>query len=675
MNLTADCRDNLAALRQNTAAPLASLERCVLLLDQFTGHDHSVVSTSYYTQVTGTIPGSNEQISDSNSDYFSKWTKDAATVELDDNVDICFMPNRVGTRSTQATQSCFLCAPEPDRIYAFNTQKPIGYTVNSKPYTVETHMLVFPTQHQPQQYHQEVFEECLQRVVDHAQQQVQRHEKPSLTGLFAGPVGGSQPHEHWHLLSKNTRIEYCVDNTQNLRQLTFNSNAQNGIFHVQSEALQDLNGQALQDPKRGELHYFDCLLVRGSKDYVAQQIPRILDHFAKPGTSENGDTPRALYNLAILPPDSSNRNRVVVFPRSPQAEHSKVVRSILWGENQSFSPSAHEMAGHWFMTKMPEDTQNNQEQVFNHKVTTALYKTAHDIRVPVSQLNLEPLFADQITLTQTPHLTQHPKSDCQGHEAVTWHGWPRAKSNSEQDPLLTSLVKPAGTQGVDIDHIVPVLSQQQVNDLYDVLQGTHEALTALDIPYFAGAGSLMGAIRHGGQMWNDDDGDLFVRDSDLNRFQEVAQVLATKGLRMQPGWPGFQISKIGSEIRADGTGVPFVDIGFMKPAVEKGVQLWRHIDSPEVRGEAFGPTFVHQVSAQTLDDNLTLTFQFGQSETFKGISLKVPHEREAIQYLDKAYGQNWFQVLKTRAHNHLEGTQAKSVTLSIQNHGHVAPKV
>jgi|GEM_PF-6660788 len=664
-----------------------SVQRCGLLTDNFSGSAQSAVETSYQAQTTGIIPGSDEQVSLANGDYFKQWTRAAETIELDQNIDICFMPNRVGTRSTQATQSCFLCAPETDRIYVFNTQKPIGYTVNSKPYTDQTHMLFFPTDHQPSVYQHNVFLDCVAKIGDHARQQMTNNQRPTWTGLFAGPVGGSQPHQHWHVLSKNTRVEDCVNNPNNLRQIAFDKNSGNGIFHVTSESLKDLDGQQHEDPKRGELHYFDCLLVRGSESYLADQAQKIVDHLSElttpydnKKTGEAEMLPRAFYNMAILPPDESNHNRLIIFPRSSKPEDSKVERSILWGENKSFNPSAHEMAGHWFMTQKPEDTQGNSPEVFDHLVKTAIYKTAHDIRVPVAELAIDNMLVDEITFNHTPHLTRYPAQSTPEHEAVAWMGWPSSRSASgseaeSQPPLLKSIEPPLNTQGADIQHIVPVLSQTQVNDLYEVIGGAHEVLTDLGIAYFAGAGSLMGAIRHGGQMWNDDDGDFFLKDSDQSHFEQHAQeLLADKGLRMQPGWPGYQISKIHGPTREDGTGVPFVDISFMHKVEDQGQDVWRHVDSPAERGEASGPTFIHQVPAQTLDQNETQEFSFGESDAYKGVAIKVPNETVSIDYLNKAYGANWFEVLKTRVHNHIEGTQAKSVTLSIGNHGHVAPK-
>jgi len=297
--------------------------------------------------------------------------------------------------------------------------------------------------------------------------------------------------------------------------------------------------------------------------------------------------------------------------------------------------------------------------------------------------------ADLVTLHASPIVKTYPEKSTNEHTARAWYGWDALKINTsstpsanatpqESKPLLTCLDKPEGNLDIDTNHIDPVLTQEQINVLYDVMARTHEVLTQNDVPYFGGAGTLMGAIRHGGQMWNDDDGDLFLRVDDKDKIEQLRPAFEAQGLRLQAGWPGFQISDQNSPTRSDGTGVPFVDLVFMNEATnEQGEKVWEHIDSPQARGEASGPTFLHVVPAHVFDNDARQTIAFGKSvepNGFKGIPLSVPKEKESIDYLNTAYKANWFDVLKTRVHNHITGGQSKSLTLGITLPGHVTPK-
>jgi lipopolysaccharide cholinephosphotransferase len=73
-----------------------------------------------------------------------------------------------------------------------------------------------------------------------------------------------------------------------------------------------------------------------------------------------------------------------------------------------------------------------------------------------------------------------------------------------------------------------VLTQEQINVLYKILKLFDEAASYCEMTYTLAAGSALGAVRHGGLIPWDDDGDLYVTDKDFASCEYALWHEATK---------------------------------------------------------------------------------------------------------------------------------------------------
>jgi hypothetical protein len=667
--------------------------------------------------------------------YLKRTTEGAKRIEYDECVDICFMPNRTGTRGPSAPMSakanepidivkllvpsadaaahetgraaglmndsekapalchqmrfapvntdgkiegCFMCHPDAGQIVvmdrefrvrdaaqsAHNADTGVMLTLNKKPYTDKEHILVFPTKHMPQAYNSDLFTYSLNLLAaahtgnklidDHADHQ----ENHNYTVLFAGPVGGSQSHYHQHLINKKTNLQgYLEGHPEAVKRIVFAENPQHGVFRITSEALPTLAGDApFIDPKRGELKFFDCLMVKGDAAYVERHTTKIIDHLNE---QQADGTVRARYNMAILPIDDDGNFRSIIFPRSTEPGTDHVKRPILWGKN-TFPPSAHEMCGHWFMSKLPTNTSDASQEEFDYKVRRAIYKAAHDVRAPIDMLDLDKLYKDEVTLVPSAGVRIDAAHSTPEFPAANWYGWddlavdrvPQDATLPQSPPLKSCLVKPDNLRR-DTDFIKPEMSQQKVNELYETLDFVAKLFKRFEIPYFGGAGTSLSAVRHGGQMPNDDDADLFLPYDVAPTFESeaVQTFIASQGYRvdtyseLNPEKGTELVYQIRKNDGRDIKDVPFVDIAFMQSGTLEDKPVWEFSVGRKdgsrsfyrLPQEGFKPENMREIYfGRRLDDE-------GQV-AFKGVPIMVPKEENVLFHLDGAYGKNWYQT-------------------------------
>lgn len=574
-------------------------------------------------------------------------------------------------------ESCFMCHPDAGQVVVMdrefrvsdakqsdvNPDAGVMMTLNKKPYTEKEHILVFPTKHMPQAYNADLFAYSL-GLLSAAQDgnkligKEDASEGHNYTVLFAGPVGGSQSHHHQHLINKKTNLQSYIEvNPQAAKRLVFADNPSNGVFRITSDALKTMEGDAVfQDPKRGELRFFDCLMVKGDADYVEKHTTKIIDHFNE--TQADGVV-RARYNMAMLPIDDDGNHRSVIFPRSTAPGTDHVSRPILWGE-KTFSPSAHEMCGHWFMTQLPVNKSGASEQEFEYNVKRAIYKVAQDVRAPIDALALDKLYQDEITLVPSAGVRLDESHSKPGFPAANWYGWDDLALDGEQRnpakagdvPLRSCQEKPANLSR-DTDFIKPEMSQHKVNELYETLDFVAKLFKKFDIPYFGGAGTALSAVRHGGQMPNDDDADLFLPFTTVARFEsdEVQQYIAEQGYRVDmysPLSPQKGTDLVYQIRKNDGRDIedtPFVDIAFMQASTLNDKPVW----SFSV-GRKDGSRSYYRLPESGFKPENMREIAFGKrldkkgDVEFAGVPIMVPNEENVMFHLDGAYGKNWYQT-------------------------------
>lgn len=573
--------------------------------------------------------------------------------------------------------NCFMCHPDAGqvvimdrefRVRSASTSGPdreagVMMTLNKKPYTENEHILVFPTIHLPQTYNADLFAYSLGLLEDarHGNQLIDKKNTGDVhnyTVLFAGPVGGSQSHHHQHLINKKTNLQsYIEANPQAVKRLVFADNPSNGVFRITSDALKTMDGdKVFTDPKRGELRFFDCLMVKGDAEYVKEHTTKLINHFDE--RQENGSV-RARYNMAMLPMDDEGNHRSIIFPRSTAQGTDHVSRPILWGE-KTFPPSAHEMCGHWFMTELPVNKTDSSEAEFNYNVRRAVYKAAQDVRAPIDTLALDELYQDEVTLVPSAGVALDPSHSTPDFPAATWSGWDalavdgekRNPTTSTDSPLRACIEKPQNLRR-DTDFIKPEMSQAKVNELYETLSFVATLFKKFDIPYFGGAGTSLSAVRHGGQMPNDDDADLFLPFTTAARFEseEVQQYIYDQGYRVDT------YSELDSEkgtdlvyqIRKnDGRAIkdtPFVDIAFMQAGTLNDKPVWEFSV-----GRKDGSRSYYRLPEGGFAPENMREIAFGKrlnekgDVAFSGVPIMVPNEENVMFHLDGAYGKNWYQT-------------------------------
>jgi lipopolysaccharide cholinephosphotransferase len=106
-------------------------------------------------------------------------------------------------------------------------------------------------------------------------------------------------------------------------------------------------------------------------------------------------------------------------------------------------------------------------------------------------------------------------------------------------------------------------------DINNYLQIISNIFDNHDIKYWIISGTLLGSVRHGDMVPWDDDADIGVLESDINKILGLNEYLKTIGYEIAKSWRIHKFRKIGTEY-------PFVDIFcFIK---EKNKYIMNHID-------------------------------------------------------------------------------------------------
>ncbi|MFB7665924.1 LicD family protein [Kitasatospora sp. NPDC056138] len=197
-------------------------------------------------------------------------------------------------------------------------------------------------------------------------------------------------------------------------------------------------------------------------------------------------------------------------------------------------------------------------------------------------------------------------------------------------------------------------AQPVIDSLYRTYAILDEVLREHEIPYFMTGGTLLGAIRHGGVIPWDDDGDLGVSEADFPRVrQEVLPVLARRGIFSSFGRMGNLkiFSGDGRRLRSEGNiGRPRYPIVDIFP--------WR---SFEDRAAFSSPACRERWSAQwfpAADLDGLVDHPFGP------IRLPAPPEAACRVYLARTYGEDWQRRAEV-GYDHVTSQKIKPVSFEI----------
>ena len=205
------------------------------------------------------------------------------------------------------------------------------------------------------------------------------------------------------------------------------------------------------------------------------------------------------------------------------------------------------------------------------------------------------------------------------------------------------------------DRLAPV-AQYVVDSVYETLETLDFHLKRRSIPYCIAGGTLLGAIRHGGYIPWDDDGDIFLQKEYTRPFLDMAKELETLGYRVIPMFIGWKVqSAIAQEKSGAGSGVGAVDVLVVQSSAE-GQYL-------EYCSEKMREMF----------PNEEVPFEVWNSVgeiRFGHLTLQGPTEQLARQYLAQCFGDDWETIAQSHFLDHSQECLVEVVRAPIKSYAY-----
>lgn len=192
------------------------------------------------------------------------------------------------------------------------------------------------------------------------------------------------------------------------------------------------------------------------------------------------------------------------------------------------------------------------------------------------------------------------------------------------------------------------IDDNHVQDLYQMLKDVTDLFRKENIQYSLHAGSLLGAIRHGGQIPWDDDMDLIILQPDEVKLNKLANKLKNLGYNLVYSEDIYKISKIGNHVSNPDakhglyTTYPWIDIFVMHHnKTDKVVEYYKYLNHKFFPKEWFPE-----------DDFFPL-----KEHQFGPIKVYVPNSPS--WHLSHCYGKDWQDTAHIYAKHAISGIKSK----------------
>ncbi len=205
------------------------------------------------------------------------------------------------------------------------------------------------------------------------------------------------------------------------------------------------------------------------------------------------------------------------------------------------------------------------------------------------------------------------------------------------------------------DRLAPV-DQYVVDSIYDTLETLDFHMKRTGISYSIAGGTLLGAIRHGGHIPWDDDGDIFMRKEDTLPFLEMASQLEKLGFNVIPRFIGWKVqSSAAMQKYGQGSAVGAVDVLVVQASP----------DGPYLQycSEAMRETFP--------DEELPFEVWNSVGEIkFGHLTLQGPSEQLARQYLTQCFGPDGETIAESHFYDHSQECLVEVVRAPIKDYAY-----
>jgi phosphorylcholine metabolism protein LicD len=250
-------------------------------------------------------------------------------------------------------------------------------------------------------------------------------------------------------------------------------------------------------------------------------------------------------------------------------------------------------------------------------------------------------------------VTQHTNMHNQPHIPLHAHTQTHAHIKTHTEPpIVGSILAPVHVHRQTItpptySHNFTIVRPEIVTKIYKLLYIFDKTCRANGIEYWIEGGTFLGAVRHGGIIPWDDDGDVDMWEDDSLRLKALEPVFNSYNIVLKETWFGYKIYFKGSQkIKGYKWLYPAVDIFLMKVDSKDNVIY----AMPKAR-KAFGHCSMQLSQLYPLSP-----YKFGSFE------MMGPSPAAATPFFSKCYGSDW----ATHAYQMYDHQNEKRITKRVK---------